>query len=116
MGRIILREMKFHSPIGVSVEERSKGNDFTVNMSFEADTTKPGITDNLNDATDYCVVYNLVKDEMAVEANLIENAAHRIMQRIRLEIPHIGRIKLEIFKHNPPVGGPVAYSGISIEN
>ncbi|MBQ3618493.1 MAG: dihydroneopterin aldolase [Bacteroidales bacterium] len=115
MGRIILNDMRFHSPIGVSEQEKSQGNDFSVNISFEADIVRPGISDNLNDAVDYCAVYNLIKEEMMQPANLIENVVHRILQRIRLEIPHIGRIKLDIFKHNPPVGGPVAYSGISVE-
>ena len=115
MGRIILHDMRFHSPIGVLEQERTQGNDFSVNISFEADIVRPGISDDLNDAVDYCAIYNLIKEEMSLPACLIENAAHRILQRIKLEIPRIGRIKLEIFKHNPPVGGPVACSGISIE-
>ena len=113
MGRIILNDMRFHSPIGVLEQERTQGNDFSVNISFEADIIRPGISDDLNDAVDYCAVYNLIKEEMSLPACLIENAAHRILQRIKLEIPRIGRIKLEIFKHNPPVGGPVACRGIS---
>ena len=115
MGRIILSDMRFHSPIGVSAEERKAGNDFSVNISFEADVVRPGISDNIDDAVDYCAVYNLIKDEMEQEANLIENAVHRIMKRLKLEITNIGRLKLEVYKLNPPVGGPVAYSGILVE-
>lgn len=107
--------MQFRSPIGVSEEERANGNDFSVTISFEADVVRPGITDNINDAVDYSIVYRLIKDEMHQPACLIENAAHRILQRIRLEMPTIGRIRLDIRKHNPPVGGPVEYSSIVIE-
>ena len=32
MGRIILNDMRFHSPIGVSEQEKSQGNDFSVNI------------------------------------------------------------------------------------
>ena len=115
MGRIILHNMRFHSPIGVLEQERTQGNDFSVNISFEADVVRPGISDNIDDAVDYCAVYNLIKDEMEQEANLIENAVHRIMKRLKLEITNIGRLKLEVYKLNPPVGGPVAYSGILVE-
>ncbi|MCQ2973742.1 MAG: dihydroneopterin aldolase [Bacteroidales bacterium] len=114
MGRIVLGNMQFHSKIGVSEEEQINGNDFTVNISFEADTQTPGMSDNIEDAIDYSIVYELIKQEMNISAKLIENVAYRIMKRLKVEIPQIGRIQLSIYKNNPPLSGKVGYSGIEI--
>ena len=75
--------------LGVSEEEQINGNDFTVNISFEADTQTPGMSDNIEDAIDYSIVYELIKQEMNISAKLIENVAYRIMKRLKVEIPQI---------------------------
>jgi dihydroneopterin aldolase len=112
MGRIILEGMKFFSHIGTSEEEREAGNEITVNLSYKTDTQTPALSDNLNDAVDYSLIYQTVKNETLTPCNLIENLAWRIMKSLQKNFPEISEIELQLFKHYPRVDGKLEKSGI----
>ena len=114
MGKIILNGMKFRTNIGTTEKERNEGNDITINLSYQTDTVKPGLSDNLEDAVDYSLIFQAVKKETLTPCNLIENLAHRILRRLKTEFPQISEIKLQLFKHYPQVDGELEYSGIEI--
>jgi dihydroneopterin aldolase len=114
MGRIILNGIKFRANIGTTNEERQRGNDITINLSYSTDTLKPGLTDDLNDAVDYSLIFQAVKKETLTPCNLIENLAHRILTRLKKEFPQISDVKLQLFKHYPQVDGELECSGIEI--
>jgi dihydroneopterin aldolase len=44
----------------------------------------------------------------------MENAAYRIMERIKASFPQIVHLEVRIAKMNPPVGGEVERSEISL--
>lgn len=114
MGKIILNGMKFRTHIGTTEEERNAGNDITINLSYSTDTLTPGISDDLNDAVDYSLIFQAVKKETLTPCNLIENLAHRILTRLQKEFPQISEVKLQLFKHYPQVDGNLECSGIEI--
>ena len=117
MGKIILEGMKFYANIGTTEEERNKGNDITINLSFKCDTLTAGISDNLSDATDYSLGYQAVKAETLTPCNLIENLAYRIMQRLKNDFPKISGIELKLYKHYPKIeGGNLEKSGIELKS
>lgn len=114
MGRITLEGMRFHAHVGTTAEERAAGNDFDVSVSYDCDTLTPGLSDRLEDAVDYSLIFDAVAQEMAVECNLIENLGHRIMRRLTNDFPAISSIHLKIRKKYPAVAGQLECSVIEL--
>lgn len=116
MGRITLEGMRFRGHIGTTSEERAAGNDFEITVGYDCDTATPGLSDRLEDAVDYSMIFDTVGEEMAVECSLIENLAHRIMRRLTEEYPAISNIHLKIRKKYPAVAGQLECSVIELNS
>ena len=106
--------MVFFARHGCFDEERRIGNSFVVNFVGEADLSKPSVSDNLEDAVNYQVIYNVIKREMAIPSNLLENVAGRILEAIKAEFPELLAVTISIAKQAPPIGGEVAYSKVTM--
>lgn len=114
MGKIKLEGMKFRANIGVTELERAAGNDVEVSVSYDCDTDSPGLSDRIEDALDYVLVYDAVAEEMKKECNLIENAAMRILLSIKKKFPMISNITVKFCKYYPVVSGTLSRSVIEI--
>lgn len=99
--------MKFRAYHGCLESERSLGNDFVVDLHFEYDATAAAQSDDIADAQDYSLVYDIVKREMDRPSNLLENVAYRIKSSVQKSFPGISSLKVEVSKLNPPVDGEV---------
>lgn len=106
--------MHFFACHGVLEHESTYGNNFTVTLRFSADLSEACISDDVRDTVNYAEVYNLVKEEMATPSKLIENAAYRILQRVKEAFPQIDWIEVKLSKMNPPVAGRIDQSTIII--
>jgi dihydroneopterin aldolase len=106
--------MRFFAHHGVFSQETVVGNEFMVNLHIEADLTEACKTDNIEHTINYASVYELVKSEMQKPSQLMENAAYRIMGQIKASFPQIVHLEVRIAKMNPPVGGEVERSEISL--
>ncbi len=115
MGTIRLEGMKFRAHVGTTDEERRAGNDVDVTVYYDCDTDTPGRTDRLEDAVDYAKIYDAVALEMAVECNLIENIAHRILQRLKADFDAISNIGVIVKKHYPAVSGSLECSVVVVK-
>jgi len=115
MSKIILENMAFHAYHGCLEHEKTLGNTFLVTLEMEIDTTKAGISDQLNDTLNYKEVYDVVKAEMEIPSQLIEHIGQRIMDKIGSTFPQITFLKLKLSKANPPLGGNVDFVSIEIE-
>lgn len=116
MGRITLEGMKFRGHIGTTAEERAAGNDFEITVSYDCDTLTPGLSDRLEDAVDYSMIFDAVGREMAVECQLIENLGYRIMRSLEDGFPAISNILLRIRKKYPAVAGQLECSVIELSS
>ena len=113
MGTIKIRNIRVYSYHGCLVEEGKIGSDYRVDLSVKANLSKSAKTDNLSDTIDYVHLNKIVKQEMAIRSNLLEEVARRILDRILLEIPLVEKADVAVSKLNPPIGGNVAM--VSIE-
>lgn len=113
MGLIHLDDMEFYAYHGCFKEEQTAGNWFLVNLTLETDMRKPSATDNISDALNYQVVYQLVKAEMAVPSHLLEHVAERIISALFSEFKQLERTTVKISKMNPPMGGRM--KSVSVE-
>jgi len=107
MGQIQIEGMEFYAFHGHFREEQIVGNKFLVDLTIEADTQKPAISDNLKDAVNYQNAYEIIKAEMGKKSYLLENIAGRILDALYRELPGITRATVKVSKLNPPVGGKV---------
>ena len=62
MGQLVLENMEFYAHHGHFDEEQTIGGRFTVDLVIDTDFSKAAETDNLEDAVDYSLVYEMVKD------------------------------------------------------
>ena len=106
--------MKFFAHHGCFNEEKIIGNYFIVDFEAETDMTVASITDNLDDAVNYQLIYNIIKEEMAVTSNLLENVAGRILEKIRMDFPRLVHVSISVAKINPPLGGEVGSSRVTL--
>jgi dihydroneopterin aldolase len=115
MAYIELEEMEFHAYHGCFKEERVVGNKFIVEFAFEFESKKAEQSDNIQDTINYQVIYNLVKEEMAITSHLLENLSCRIIEKIMLLSPTIKQSKIKISKINPSMGGKMKAVSLTME-
>jgi len=114
MGLIEIEGMEFYAYHGHFKEEQVVGNKFILDIAIETDTLKAGISDDLKDAVDYQIIYKIIKEEMLINANLLENVAHRIKSSLQKQFPQVQSIKLKISKINPPIGGIINKVSVTV--
>jgi 7,8-dihydroneopterin aldolase/epimerase/oxygenase len=107
MAVIEIENMEFHAFHGCFKEEQIVGNQFLVSLALETNTQKAEISDDIADTVNYQLVYNLVKEEMAIPAHLLEHVARRIVDRICHQFPAIDKAQVKVCKMNPPMGGKI---------
>jgi dihydroneopterin aldolase len=105
MDWIELKNMRFYAYHGVLEQERTVGNNYTVNLRLGLSLAKAAESDALEDTVDYAAVYALVAGEMAVSSRLIEHLASRILQSIKKNFPAVESVEIRLSKQNPPFGG-----------
>lgn len=100
-----LLNLEFYSFHGCLASEKITGNRFQVD--FSAHYSEIGsITDNLDDTIDYSFIYNIIRDEMAIPSNLLEQLAKRIIDKVMNTFPAVNDCKVTVTKFNPPFDYP----------
>jgi dihydroneopterin aldolase len=112
LHKIHLEAIQLYAYHGCLREEALIGSNYTVDVMMETDFTQAANTDDLSQTIDYCVVFNIVKEEMAIRANLLENVATRIVNRLKNELKELHKVTITVTKLNPPMNGNV--KGVSI--
>jgi dihydroneopterin aldolase len=114
MGQIDLEGLEFYAYHGHYPIEKEVGNKFIVNVSIETDCEAAGKSDRLEDALDYQKVYELIKREMAITSDLLENVATRILNQLYAEFSVIEHARVKISKMNPPMGGQIEKVSVTL--
>jgi dihydroneopterin aldolase len=115
MDCIELKNMIFHVRHGVSEQERTVGNTFTVSLKLYLDLSLAGQSDLLEDTLNYACVFEIVKREMAIPSDLLEHIAGRILSAVKQTFPQIGKIQIRLAKVRPPVAGEMEEAAVIIE-
>ena len=115
MGTIRLKNIKIYAFHGCLIEEGQIGSDYLVNLSVKANLNNAANTDDLSDTVDYVMLQQIVREEMAVRANLLEQVAKRIINSILEKIEMVNQVKVTVAKRNPPIGGDVAEVSVTMK-
>ena len=102
MGLITVEGIRVFAYHGHLPEEAILGGHFIVNVWVTADTSEVEKTDDLNDKVDYVKIIEIVKQKMAIRANMIEVPAKRIVDAI-LPLHKVQKVKVEVEKIQPPI-------------
>lgn len=114
MGVIEIEGMEFYAYHGCFTEEQIVGNKFLVDLRIEANCEKAEESDNINDAVNYQVAYQLIKKEMEVKSHLLENIASRILKSLIENLPEIDVVTVKVAKINPPMGGKIDKTSVTL--
>ena len=109
-----LVNMEFYAYHGHFREEQIIGNKFIVNFSAVCDVYEAGESDRLEDALNYQDLYTIIKEEMEIPSKLLENVALRVIKRAKTTFPQIQKATISVAKMNPPIGGKVEASRVTI--
>jgi 7,8-dihydroneopterin aldolase/epimerase/oxygenase len=115
MSIISIEGMEFFAYHGCFKEEQLIGTKFIVDLFLSVDTSKAEESDNLIDTVNYQEVFLLVKKEMEITSNLLENVGNRILKRTKEKFPQIKKATLKIRKMNPPLGGKMNFVSVTLE-
>jgi dihydroneopterin aldolase len=107
MGKIQIEGIKIYAYHGCKDEEASVGGNYQVDVSIEADLSKPAQSDKLSDTIDYVKVYEIVRNEMSKRSKLIEHVAKRIIDALKKNLQGIKYAEVKVTKLNPPINGVV---------
>ena len=107
MGIIQVNNIKLFTNHGCLDEEAKIGSEYRVDVEVKANLKKSAKSDKLADTVDYVHLNHIVKEEMAIRSELLEEVAQRILDRFFKEIPMIKKAKVAVAKINPPIGGNV---------
>ena len=116
MGIVSVNRLKAYGYHGCLPEEAVIGTWFLVDMDVEYDFEEAARKDDLNRTVDYVTLCKIAQEEIAIRAKLIENVAWRIIQRIRSEYPEAGKIKITLFKENPPANASLDTVSVTLED
>ena len=114
IGTIELEGMEFRAHHGCLEREKIVGNDFVVDFRGDVDMAAAMESDNLEDAVNYALIYNVVAREMAQPSDLLEHVAGRIKKAIAAKFPQFVSFSVRVSKKRPPVDGVVQWSRITI--
>lgn len=112
--RISLQKIRLYAYHGVMSQERVVGAEYEISVSVEIAATAAACEhDRLDGTVNYATLYEIVKSEMHVPANLLEHVAWRIGRRIRSTFPEVDSVDIALTKVNPPIGA--ACAGATVE-
>ena len=113
-GRVFVKNIRLHAFHGVMPQERVTGNDYLVSVSADCPLAVAAESDSVDDTLNYAHIYNIVKEEMALQANLVEHVAGRIGRRVLAEFPLADNVRVEVVKLNPPMGAACDGAGVEL--
>ena len=107
MGLIHIEGMEFYAFHGHFIEEQIVGNKFILDVTIDTNTEPAEKSDQLEDALDYQIIYKIIKEQMEIKSNLLENIGARILDAIYEQFNNVTKITLKVSKINPPMGGQI---------
>ena len=113
-GRVFVKNIRLHAFHGVMPQERVTGNDYLVSVSADCPLAVAAESDSVDDTLNYAHIYNIVKEEMALQSNLVEHLAGRIGRRVLAEFPLADNVRVEVVKLNPPMGAACDGDGVEL--
>jgi dihydroneopterin aldolase len=115
MLEINLEELEFFAFHGVSDEERTTGNRYSVDVKIVTEILPEEVKDSISNTIDYGEIYSIVKKEMGNPLKLLETMAANIASHLLQLNSKVTFAKVSVTKHNPPIGGLCKKARVVVE-
>lgn len=113
MEVLTLKGLHYHARHGYYKEERANGNDFEIDLIFNANLKQAGLHDDLNLTIDYVKAEKMVSEVMnGPSIKLIETLVEKIGTRLFAEFKNARKLTVKVRKLNPPLPVNTKYSEI----
>lgn len=113
MATIALEGLRFKAPIGVYTEEKVLKNDIQIDLHLKVSTLIS--VEKLEDTINYEIVYQLIKAEVLIETDLLEDTLQRILHTVKnycennaSDKVQLNSVSARIKKLSPPIKGNIA--------
>ena len=113
-GIIEIEGMEFFAYHGCYETERIVGNKFMVYARIQTDCNKAAQSDDINDALSYLTAYEIIAREMMIKSHLLEHVAQRMIDALYQAFPQITHVTITVSKLNPPLGGKIAATSVTL--
>lgn len=114
MDEIRIDNLKVFANHGVYKEEQENGQDFFINAVLYTDTRKAGVTDDLEESTNYGEVCHFINRFVSENVyKLIETVAENLAREILKRFPLVKALDLEVRKPEAPIGLP--FESVSVK-
>lgn len=114
-GIIEIEGMEFYAYHGCFEAEQKVGNKFLVYACIHYNSEWAAKTDCIEDALSYQAAYEVIAEEMMKNSHLLENVANRMIEALYASFPQAEYIKIKVSKLNPPLGGKVGATSVTLE-
>lgn len=114
-GVIEIENMEFFAYHGCFEAEQVVGNKFLVNACLHYDCSKPAVSDHIEDALSYQTAYEIIAREMMKRSHLLEHVAQRMLNSLYEAFPQLQYARIKISKMNPPLGGQIRCTSVTLE-
>lgn len=112
---ITLANMAFYGFHGSDPSESKLGGRFYVDAVLEADLTKPGRSDQLEDTVNYEQVYRIIREHVEGKRfNLLEALGQRIAETLLADFPAIQRVTVRVRKPGVPLRGILDHTQVEV--
>ncbi len=98
---ISVENIKVAAFIGVYEVEKKEANTFSIDVFVETDFPIAMQNDNLEDALDYAIIYEIVLAQMQIPCDLLEKKVNQIVTALFIRCKQASVIEIKIRKHKP---------------
>ena len=106
--------MSFQSFHGCYELEKVVGNRFLVDLAVEVEAGEAAERDDLEMSVNYLTLYEVVRQQMDIPSNILENVAKRIIDTLYGQFPPISRVTVKVSKLAPPLGGKIEKVSVTL--
>jgi dihydroneopterin aldolase len=106
MGQIQITNMRFYTHNGVFSEEKTLGQQISVDVTVFYDIEHQVKDDELSTTISYAAVYEQVRDYVTHhDFNLMESVANGVLTTLLAAFPLAEKIQLSVKKYSVPIAG-----------
>lgn len=114
-GIIEIEGMEFFAYHGCFEAEQVVGNKFIVYACLHYNCSQAAVSDQIEDALSYQSAYEIIAKQMIQPSHLLEHVGQRILNALYDTFPQLLYAKIKISKINPPLGGQIKCTSVTLE-
>lgn len=116
INKVTVKGIRAYAYHGCLDEETAIGGEFLIDVVVDCMFKDAAEKDDLSLTVDYVEINQIVEEEMAKSAKLIETIGYNIVGRVKKINHTIKSVFVEIKKINPPINGDVQYVSIIVQD